>query len=321
VTTPEKRSPRVRLVQRFHPRALAAWAKGKLSWFTGTSPKPAQEFCPSPLQPHPIAALLDSRIGRKGTFHCPIHRIVMLNGFGFDFLSWHPFAAALQEYRLQGALPLKQTVLYRFYQVWRPQNAAEAIVGWLDRPEVLRVLPAHGYHFTPWCTNSAAEELIQLETFNVQDCEEHQDFNLDINRDGFKYHGPVSDRLCEVERRRLVDVYRSILSRGYDRQCGDIRVFILRRGPELRFVCRGGVHRLAAMQALGHASIPATLSPPYLVDSVESSHWPQVVNGAWDPEVALRYFNHLHDFNAREWAEANGLLPAAQSDPEFGNTG
>src|SRR5690606_32246466 len=123
-----------------------------------------------------------------------------------------------------------------------------------------------------------------------------------IEVDGFKFHGPVSDRLGRIEFERLVRICSSLESRQYDRRLGDINVYALRRNGEMRFVCRGGVHRVAAMKALGHPTIPARLSPPYLVDIVECEGWPQVVAGAWGQSAAEGYFDHLFDFDALSWA-------------------
>lgn len=262
---------------------------------------------PPILHSQPLSALVLSRTMGATAFSCPIEQIVMLNGFGFKRVSWHPFSAALQEHAEDKVSAFDDSVLRRFYALWQPRDAAEAIAGFIHAPNVLRAAPPHGYHFSPWSTLSLGETIAQIESYYRSDYIEHNCPDLRLEIDGFKFHGPVSPELGRVELDRLVRIYKTLAGFGYDRFRGDINVYMLRRGSEIRFVCRGGVHRLAAMKALGHASIPAQLRPPYLVDIQESDHWPQVVCGQWDAESARRYFDYLFDFNALAWAQVRGL--------------
>jgi hypothetical protein len=259
-----------------------------------------------PLVAHPLAALLASRVGRPAAFMCPIDEVVTLNGFRFGRSGWHPFSAFLESSQ-SGDEPIEQTRLWRFYSEWRPGNAAEAIAGFAVQSTALRSAPPHAYHFTPWCSHSLLEELAQLEQYYAADYAEHGSPQLRLTVDGFKYHGPVSSALAVVERRRLTEVHKALAANGYDRSHGDLHVYLLRRGEELRFVCRGGMHRAAAMSALGITHVPAALCAPFLVDIQESLHWPQVVASVWALPEARQYFHHLFDFDVLAWAQARGL--------------
>lgn len=262
------------------------------------------------LHEHVTAALLASRVGGNSAFSCPIDSIVMLNGFGFGPSSWHPFTATLREHVEHGISNYEDSILARFYARWQPTNAAEAIVGFSDLPPGFATTPAHGYHFSPWSGTTLGDELDAVEKYCAADYAEHGFSGLSLATDGFKYHGPVSDALGKAEYTRLIRVLLSLTSRGYDRNHGDINVYLLRRGDDLRFVCRGGVHRLAAAQANDQRWIPARLCSPYLVDIQEAAHWPQVANRYWPRKAAERYSDHLIDFQSLSWAQSQGLAPA-----------
>ncbi|MDX9885100.1 hypothetical protein [Thauera sp.] len=273
---------------------------------------------PPPMHAHPLTALVRSRSMGPSAFACPLDQIVMLNGFGFGPSGWHPFSAALEQFAADSISVFGDSVLRQFYTLWQPGDAAEAVAGFTHPPAVLRGAPPHGYHFTPWSTLSLNETIEEIRRYYAADYVEHHCPDLRLEVDGFKFHGPVSTELGRVELDRLIRVHRALGRLGYDRSHGDINVYILRRGSEFRFVCRGGVHRLAAMKALGHTSIPAQLRPPYLVDIQDLEHWPQVENGHWEAESAKRYFDHLFDFDARNWARIRGLAETARAPAHAG---
>lgn len=265
-----------------------------------------QADAPPPLVDDPVAALLASRVGQQVAFLCPVGSIIALNGLAFGSGGWHPFSAALRAYGATG-WQTAESRLARFYSVWQPADAAAAIAGFRERPDLLRSAPAHGYHFSPWSDKTLEQELAQIEYYYRADYVEHGCAGLRLDVDGFKHHGPVSAQLARAELERLVRVYDSLAARGYDRRLGHVHVYLLRRGGEFRFVCRGGLHRVAAADALGYESVPAMLCAPFVVDIVESEYWPQVVRGCWEPAAARSYFHHLFDFDAPEWARLLGL--------------
>lgn len=270
---------------------------------------------PPPLRRSPIEALVASREGEPGTFLCPVDGIVMLNGFGFGPHAWHPFSAVLRQYSRGTVSCYEDSVLAAFYAEWTPAQASEAVLGFTDGPSCLVGVPAHGFYFTPWSSRGLPQVLSLVEQYYAADYREHGAPDLRIDVDGFKYHGPVSVKLGRLEFDRLARIYASLASRQYDRGMGDVNVYAIRRRGELRFVCFGGVHRVAAMSAIGHDAVPARLCAPYLVDVEELEGWPQVVNGAWASAAAKRYFDHLFDFGSLEWARAMGWeIPASSTD-------
>jgi hypothetical protein len=126
------------------------------------------------------------------------------------------------------------------------------------------------------------------------------------SRTGFNGHGPVSDALGAIEFRRIAHLVISIGRYGFDRVGDDgVQVDILLRGDEKRFVNCGGQHRTAVMDAMGAAHVPARRRN--IVNRDDAAAWPNVRSGLWTLAEALRYFDHLFDFDSRRWAAERGL--------------
>lgn len=263
-----------------------------------------------PLRDSPIEALISHRLGERAAFLCPVDRIMMLNGFGFGSNSWHPFSATLADCLKHGTREYPGSTLHHFYARWQPRAGSDAIAGFHHAPDCLAAAPGYAYHFAPWSVLSLDQEIRQIETYYAADYREHGAADLHLESDGFKFHGPCSDRLGHVEFDRLRRIMEAITHSQYDRRFGDVNVYALRRDGEIRFVCRGGVHRVAAMAAAGHPGVPAQLCSPYLVDLCEIDGWPQVVQGMWERDAAERYFHHLFDFSALAWARSTGFTAA-----------
>ena len=81
---------------------------------------------------------------------------------------------------------------------------------------------------------------------------------------------------------------------------------VLERNGVLRYRVVTGHHPVAAGVVLGHKHLPAR--PKMLVRKEEVRLWPHVASGLWSEAEALKYFDHLFDFDSRAWAEAHGLI-------------
>ncbi len=68
------------------------------------------------------------------------------------------------------------------------------------------------------------------------------------------------------------------------------------------------------MQALGERTIPAVFKTPCLYDVADVAYWPDVRSGIWSKEEAIRYVDHLFEFDPRSWAREHGLLQGNPSD-------
>ncbi|WP_155988712.1 hypothetical protein [Thioalkalivibrio sp. ALE17] len=249
-----------------------------------------------------------NRRGYPAVFLGRISNIVMLNGLGFGERQWHPFPWAQEELLVQPDTPYGQSRLVKYFREWKPRHAAEAVVGFDRMPSLFFDLPSYAYHHSPWAGGTPEDTNAKVRSFVEADFEEHGRPELSVDVDGFKYHGPVSDALGGFEHRRLRIVLDALRKEGFDESKGRVSVYALKRDGELRFVCRGGVHRLSGMKALSEGHVPVRLCPPYEVDVDEAHYWPGVQNGFWSKAEAVSYFDHLFDFRSIEWAKRKGFV-------------
>lgn len=281
------------------------WPKVKLARITAGD----EAARTPPLVQDPWEALFRSLEGRATAFSCPVEHCVNVNGLNFSAFGWHPFSEVLLQRMRDPTIEYGGSLLEAYYLGWQPRSAAEALIAFDDAPEILRRLPPHYMYLFPW-GNKTLDELDQaVRAWYRDDCLEHGQEPEDIVNAGFKEHGPVNRATGQLELKRLNAVVDSISQNGYSREFGDIGVAMIRRGDELRFLnFGGGLHRTAALRSLGEQEFPARLTGPKIIDSSQARFWPQVRRGIWTETQALRYVDHLFDFDAREWAKKIGLI-------------
>jgi len=265
---------------------------------------------PPELLSDPLEALQQHRKGKDVGFLCPIRDCLMYNGLRFEPSGYHPFIETLQEHQEGYVQSYEGSALQRYYTGWQPSNAREALIGCPDGPEALTDVPSYAF-FLPWLFVNP-EQRAEMVWKGIQAFYEGNGLEIDTDH-GYLMHGPVSEAFGMLEYQRLLEVYHALRSEGYDRTHGDIVVSLYRRGDELRFGVEHGNHRIAAMAALGHDTIPASFISMRVVDVKDAAHWPQVRNGFWPEASARRYFHHLFDFDAQVWAEDRGLVAASQT--------
>jgi hypothetical protein len=263
-----------------------------------------------PLAEDPSAALHRSRFGVPAAFDCPLSMARDTRGFSFAADSWHPWVAELrdQDRRAGGADPAP-VLLQRYFASFQPRDALEALAGFEpDAPCGLTDLGPDLFWVTPWCAWTPQEMAGAVRDWVGRGAREHGLTDFDPDRDGSPYHGPTSRRFAEVESRRLRQAATALRRDGYDRRRGDSLFYLVRRGREQVAVkFGGGYHRTAAMTAIGASTVPAQLRPPLAVDVDDVDDWPQVRSGLWSRRAAVRYVDHLFDFDAVAWARARGL--------------
>lgn len=271
---------------------------------------------PPPLLDDPLEVLYHQRGGSWAAFPCPTEACVYFTGLGLEPGGWHPFTATVEEY-LRGRSPAYEgSVFERFHESWRPASAAEAFAGFADAPAALRRVPPYLLYALPWISRSFDETLGTVRDWYRADNSDqgHPDFELE--RDGLPHFGPVSAAKGRLEWRRLVTLADSMARRGYDRREGDVRVVMLCRGDEVRYLnSGGGYHRTAVARALGIETVPAGFNHPWAIDTADVDLWPAVRSGLWTRDEALRYVDHLFDFDSRAWAREQGLVAG---DPRVG---
>ncbi len=112
----------------------------------------------------------------------------------------------------------------------------------------------------------------------------------------------------EIEFRRLINIYKSLESSGYDRTKGDgdVTAIGVEYKGEFRFCVMHGHHRVAAAAALGFKTVPVNITK--VVHYTEICHWPQVYRGFWSEMQAQKFIEHLFIFDSKAWAKKMGLI-------------
>lgn len=167
----------------------------------------------SPLLPifeNPIEALYETLGGREAAFWCPLDHCVGLNGLSLRKNGWHPYLATMTDY-LNGIHTVYEgSVLERYYRMWNPASAAEAILGFNEAPAVLHSLPAHCISLSPWTSLDPRDVDAHVRKWYAADNAQHGCAHLVLEQDGIKTHGPVSAALGELEFRRCTTVLASL---------------------------------------------------------------------------------------------------------------
>lgn len=255
-----------------------------------------------PLHEDVLAAMHDTRGGKRSAFQCPLDKVVDRDGFGFGKDQWHPFVTVLQLRESQGDAAA-EAFLDSYYAKHQPRNAAEAFIGFSDVPEMYRDLEPFLYYLSPWKGRTSREVTREIEDWTKRGNTQHGAPDLDLWNDGFQMLGPVSDAKRHIEFNRLRNVADSLKINGFDRSFGDCGFTVIKRDDDYRFInSGGGYHRTAAMAALGFDWVPGRLFPgPFMIDTVDVDYWPRVRQGVWTRRQALAYVDYLFDYNSRDW--------------------
>ncbi|MDV2583344.1 hypothetical protein [Alkalibacillus haloalkaliphilus] len=200
---------------------------------------------------------------------------------------WHYFRAVLQEYKENPKLKYEKSILKIYYKKYQPQTLLECLF----------------YGEENQYEHLVTNELLELPwgiRFKSPD-KNHQ------------HYGPNSKSFGEKEINRIINVYESISTEGYQPEKykdGYIRGFYLRRGDDYRFMITGGQHRLAALKELGYESIVVKIhvKDKRVVDRKDVKNWKNVREGMYNEELALKVFDQFFDQNGREKAEKIGVI-------------
>jgi hypothetical protein len=291
-----------------HLKGLGKRVLGSMGYELRRAPN-RQAAAPPPLLDDPMAAVHLARGGTAVAFECPLEMVRDTQGFSFAADGWHPLVAAIHDQLGRRGDQYRGSVLQRYFASFQPPTALDAIPGFnVEERCELAELPPHLFGLTPWFAASAARLDQDVRRWSGGDAAKHGLVEFDLDRHGVAYFGPASEELGEMEIRRLRWVYQAIKAQGFDRDKGDCRFYLVRRDGDIRAVALGGGrHRTSAMAALGRAFIPAQFEPPIAIDVRDVAEWPQVRSGVWSQKDALRYVDHLFDFDALEWARQRQL--------------
>jgi hypothetical protein len=227
--------------------------------------------------------------------------------FGYGPEGWHPFVQTLREVLAKSSITYGESTLHRFYQAFQPRTLREVLfeTGSDDSgSEILEGFPADKYlPLLPW--DPAPSQL-------------RGEKGLEPSH-GHQGYGPVSDQKGELEFRRLTDTMRSIELHGYRPAFhgdGEIRGYFLKDGGDYRFVIRSGLHRTAALVALGRERIRVGLFKgfPRALYRCDIDQWPLVRERVFSRDSAERYFMRFFSEDGRTKAARLGLLDTTNND-------
>lgn len=222
-------------------------------------------------------------------------RNVTLFGFGpGSFDAWQETARQLAS---EPDTPAGETVLARFAATFQPRTAAEVLFSSprADVPEsspLWRIDTADVRFFWPWSPE------VRPWPANVP---------IDLR---LPSHGPLGERVLELEVWRLKRLVASVKENGYRPLERDaIRGTLLMLGDKLRFIIRAGFHRVAVLAALGHDEVPVRLASgaQRLMSVDQLGTWPLVREGVFSPELADLLVDRLFAEDGSVMAERLGL--------------
>lgn len=268
-----------------------------------------------PLLEGPLEALYYSRGGKPASFSCPIEKCVTVTGLNFGTAGWHPFSATVEEMTRTDRTSYRGSTLHKYYSGWQPATAREALLDPEVAPPSFRELPPHLIYLFPWSSRSIDEADQAIRKWTQDDHLEHSGPRLSDMGVSLKDQGPVSSEVGAFEYQRLRNLYSTLQTQGFDRGRGDINVLLIKRGEDFRFLnFGGGLHRTAALKALGYTHVPARPLNQLMLDIDDIAYWPQVHSGYWTEKHARRYVDHLFDFDALGWARSLGLTQQYMSE-------
>jgi hypothetical protein len=233
------------------------------------------------------------RIGRRrrpAVVIVPIEHCRSLGATALPVAPGNPLVDTLTAYASGACHDYRDSPLCRFYAVWQPRTAAEALgISHGDLHPALQQ-PARDHPPKPWSSGgkTAAQRAAQPEFLAAL---------ADVGATaaavrGHLYYGPVSTAFGDVTFARLVRLLASIQTHGY-RPLQHIRGDVMRHGRQRRIDLASGKHRIAALAALGHTRVPVEVNSR--IDVRDVATWVNVRAGLFSASQARAYFDRVFD--------------------------
>lgn len=218
-------------------------------------------------------------------------------GFSFANDGWHPFVQTLKEYEANPDLTYENSTLFRLYRQFQPKNLQEVLLDGIDFPLV------------PICTWPPSNLLLK-KIWTIKKEEVSEPWKNGRNSQAWIYFGPHGREYGQWEFHRLIAVYESIKSNGYDpilSRKTPVDGYFLQKGAVKRFVLLQGNHRVAALKVLGYSWVEARFRPGH----PQVIHWDQLNNGSGvlPTYILKQFFLMLFQENGLKKAQRYGLAP------------
>jgi hypothetical protein len=189
------------------------------------------------------------------------------------------------------------SAVHRFYDQFQPTTVGDVLNIETSKVASFPAMSA----VMPWWTKTPEARLAQVCIDTDQKPylgKEAHRLGAEEGRDyGWHYFGPVSKAVGITEFERQRSVFDSIRTRGYKpTSLLHIHGEFLIHGKNWVWVNLGGKHRFNALAALGYTSMTVSVKNKYgpaFVRREDVDSWPNVVNGLFDREEALKIFDRL----------------------------
>lgn len=224
-------------------------------------------------------------------------------GYRYGADTAHPYVQSLLQYRKRGTIPIQETVLSQYYDVFQPATlAAFQGLGRQDTSSVLKCLPPLNLY--PW-SNVSGETLRKIADRSIP--WPYSGF-LHASQVFVRSIGPQPPGFVEERIMRLRELYNSISGGGFkshaDRRRSYFQQFIVGdvmvRDGDTRIVLANGQHRASVLSSLGQNVAPILVGVrhqrgPAVIWRDEVECWPLVREGIYDAENALKVFDGIFD--------------------------
>jgi hypothetical protein len=210
----------------------------------------------------------------------------------------NPFVVALLDAVASGRDSFHDNPLSSYYRRVQPATAAH-VIGLGDGSGLAK--------FPPWGTVLPWQRLTPAE---------QRDRCLALEETESCTHGPVSDRKGAEEIARLLSAYRSIERHGFTRELGEVTGSLLLAEDDWACHIVDGLHRVAAMQALGHVHVPVRIVTRGELAPVRRSDvdaWPHVRSGLFSRTEALDVFDRIVRGNESGEADQSPAVAACKA--------
>ena len=229
-------------------------------------------------------------------------------GFSYFDPGWHPFVQTLKEYIEKSNLRYEDSTLAKLYSQYRPNNIQEVLLDHLPQP-------VH-----PLCNWPPDYDLIRwIWVLNPRSIRTH--LNRLSNKPcsgGWLFFGPHTNEYGRKEFKRLIQVFESIRSNGYQSvltETDPVNGYFLKQGNQFRFVLLQGNHRVSALKVLGFKNVDVYIKKghPAVIDRAKLHQWSEHGGGIYPSELAFHLFDTLFNESGLQKAQRYQLLRYADS--------
>ena len=275
-------------------RLRVAVSRRVRSLLGGSSPEPYEIDRAS--APDPMAAVY---LPNAADFFVPVTWCRNVSLFGFGPGAFDAWEATARQIAATPDVAASDTVLARVLERFVPTTAAERLFFDPARDaspgsKLHDISALDTMYFWPWATAvrrwpAKAPEELRLRS-----------------------HGPVGERIVELEVWRLKRLVASVKENGYrPRRVDGIRGQLLAANGEMRFLIKSGFHRVAVLAALGHDEVPVRFANGFqrLKTLDQLPTWPLVREGVFTPREAELVVERLFTEDGSLMAARLGFEP------------